>query len=390
MKHFIKYKIRNFIKYKIKNFINHETKKGLKTGDTMTKKENLIAMLRGEPYQEVPVEFNLCPELVETYHEKTGSDQNYMEYFQMPWRNVTDIAIDANPKQFLKYYPYGLKEGTHIDLWGIAHEPGSAAAKHMTRMRYPLDLAEDLEELKAFPFPDFSTGDASHQPKQVKAIHEEGLAAVGNMQTTIWETSWYIRGMENLMSDMICEPEMAAFIFDKVTEEAQIRARSFALAGVDIIYLGDDIGMQHTLMMSEELYCEWILPRLKRVIQTIRSVNPDILIFYHSCGYVTPFIPYLIEAGIDVLNPIQSECMDFQEIFRKYGGKIGFHGTIGTQTTMPFASPREVKETIKRLLDIAGNSGRLFLAPTHLLEPEVPWENILAYVEACRDYPLEF
>ena len=66
VKNFIKYKIRNFIKYKIKNFINHETKKGLKTGDTMTKKENLIAMLRGKPYQEVPVEFNLCPELVET------------------------------------------------------------------------------------------------------------------------------------------------------------------------------------------------------------------------------------------------------------------------------------------------------------------------------------
>lgn len=356
----------------------------------MTKRENLIAMLKGKPYQEVPVEFNLCPELVATYHEKTGSDLSYMEYFQMPWRYVDDIAIKENPEQFLKYYPYVLKEGSKIDVWGIAHEPGSAAAKHMTRMRYPLSLTEDLEEVKDYPFPDFAAGNASHQPEQVKAIHKQGLAAVGSMQVTIWETSWYIRGMENLMSDMICDPEMASFIFDKVTAQAQIRARSFALAGVDIIYLGDDIGMQHTQMMSEDLYCEWILPRLKNVIQTIRSVNPEIIIFYHSCGYVTPFIPYLIEAGIDVLNPIQSECMDFQEIFQKYGGKIGFHGTIGTQTTMPFASPQEVKGTAIHLLDIAGKTGRLFLAPTHMLEPEVAWENITAYVEACRNYTLQF
>lgn len=150
---------------------------------------------------------------------------------------------------------------------------------------------------------------------------------------------------------------------------------------MDIIYLGDDIRMQHTQIMSDELYCGWILPRLKKVIQTIRSVNPEIIIFYHSCGYVTPFIPYLIEAGIDVLNPIQSECMEFQEIFQKYGGKIGFHGTIGTQTTMPYASPLEVKATVIYIIppgkypDKRGvrqdrttswNHGKIFLLPASL------------------------
>lgn len=143
-------------------------------------------------------------------------------------------------------------------------------------------------------------------------------------------------------------------------------------------------------MMSEEMYCTWILPRLKKVIQTIRKVDPNIIIFYHSCGYVTPFIPYLIEAGIDILNPIQSECMDFKEIFAQYGGKIGFHGTIGTQTTMPFCTPQEVKETVKNNLDIAGSNGRLFVASTHMLEPEVPWENVLAYVDACKEYQVKF
>ena len=171
-----------------------------------------------------------------------------------------------------------------------------------------------------------------------------------------------------------------------VTELSMIRALSYAKAGVDVLFLGDDIGMQHSIMMSEELYCTWVKPRLKKIIDEVKKVNPDILIFYHSCGFIEPLIPHLIEAGIDVLNPIQSECMDFAEIYKKYGDKISFHGTIGTQTVMPKGTPEEVKEAVWRNLDIAGEKGGLFVAPTHMLEPEVPLENILAYVDACRTY----
>lgn len=352
----------------------------------MTKRENLLALLRREPYEEVPVDFNLCPDLVEIFKQKTNGRIDYPEYFGLPWRAVADIRLDYNPEDYRKFYPNSLKEGTTIDIWGVAHEPGSVAAKHMTYMHNPMREMEELEEIQSYPFPDFSKGDASHQKRQVDEIHARGLAANGSMQCTIWETAWYIRGMENLMVDMSCEPEIAAWILDKVTEQSIIRARSFANAGVDIIYLGDDIGMQHGPMMSRTMYQTWIKPRLKKVVDAIREINPEIIIFYHSCGTVTEFIPDLIECGIDVLNPIQSECMDFQEIYNKYGGKISFHGTIGTQTTMPFGTPEEVKEQVRKNLDIASKYGGLFVAPTHLLEPEVPWENIEAYVEACKEY----
>ena len=122
------------------------------------------------------------------------------------------------------------------------------------------------------------------------------------------------------------------------------------------------------------------------MIQTAKAVNPDILISYHSCGYVEPFIPELIEVGVDILNPIQPECMDFKDIFDKYKRQISFNGTIGTQKLMPFGTPEEVKKEVKRNLDIAGEKGGLFCCPTHLLEPEVPWENIEAYVNACNNY----
>ena len=103
-----------------------------------------------------------------------------------------------------------------------------------------------------------------------------------------------------------------------------------------------------------------------------------ILVFYHSCGYVLPFIGHLLDAGVDVLNPVQPECMDFAEVHARYGDRISFHGTIGTQTTMPFGTPDEVRRVVFTNLDIAGAKGGLLPAPTHLLEPEVPVENVIA------------
>jgi uroporphyrinogen decarboxylase len=139
-------------------------------------------------------------------------------------------------------------------------------------------------------------------------------------------------------------------------------------------------------MMSETLYDEWLKPRLRRVIDAARAYNPDIVIFYHSCGRVTELIPHLIDAGIDVLNPVQPECMDFLEIHDKYGDRLSFHGTIGTQSVMPFGTPEDVRREVFKNLEIAGRKGGLYVCPTHLLEPEVPLENVLAYIHACEDY----
>ena len=351
----------------------------------MTNRENFLSLLRRTGYESVPVEFSLCPFLMERMRKELGVE-DYQEYFQFPWRRVEDIKlVDHDVEQYRRFYMRPLAEGADIDTWGVGHEK-SPNSMHMTYMRHPLENAEDLEDFLDYPFPDYAHGDNSHQKKQVEEIKKRDLIALGDMQTTIWETAWYLRGMENLFCDMMAEEETAVFLFDKVLETSKIRARSYAEAGVDVLFFGDDIGMQHTIMMSEELYCSWIKPRLKELVDMVKEINPEILIFYHSCGFVEPFIPHLIEAGIDVLNPIQSECMDFKEICRKYGDRISFHGTIGTQTVMPFGTPQEVKKAVWDNLDAAGEKGGLFVAPTHILEPEVPLENILAYVEACRTY----
>lgn len=351
-----------------------------------SKRQDLISLYKRKGFKKAPIGFSLCPSLYETFKQKTG-EEDYEDYFEFPVRNIPDFIVEkTEPAVFKKYYDFELARGTEIDMWGVAHEPGSEAAKHMTRMRHPLANIDSLDQLKEYPFPDYKNADTRHQKEFVEKIHAKGLAAVGNMQCTVWETAWYMRSMEELMMDMQAEDDMAEFILDKVTDYACHRAAAFAHSGADMIFLGDDIGMQRQIMMSKEMYQTWLKPRLKKVIDTARKINPDVLILYHTCGFVTPLINDLIEAGIDVLNPVQPECMNFKEIHAEFGDRLSFNGTIGTQTTMPFGTPDDVKREVYRNLEIAGDKGGLYCVPTHLLEPEVPWENIIAYVEACKSF----
>lgn len=352
-----------------------------------TPRENLLRLLHRQGFDTIPVEFSLCPHLVETYRAREQSPLPYQEYFQMPWRSVRGLRPDQDDRtRFVPYHKEaGLDAATEIDEWGVGHR-ATPTSMHMTQMFCPLRSASSEEEIQAYPLPVYTKAGNPSLTKEVEEIKASGLAAVGNMQCTIWETSWYIRGMEELMMDMISEEPMAEIILDRITETSLARAKLYVQAGVDILFLGDDIGMQNSIMMSEALYTTWLKPRLKRIITEAKAINPNLLVFYHSCGYVEPFIPHLIDAGIDVLNPIQPECMDVEKLMKEYGSEISFHGTIGTQSVMPFGTPEEVRRTVERNLDFAGDQGGLFVAPTHLLEPEVPWENILAYIDACKNY----
>lgn len=354
----------------------------------MTRRENILSLYRRTGYEKAPVQFEFCPSLIDTFQERENSELSYDDYFGFSVKEVRD-GILQNPvddEVYKSYYDVPLKPGTTIDIYGVAHEPGSAAAKHMTYMRNPLKSCDSLQKMQEYPYPDFKHASYDHQAAEVAAIHAADKLAFGNVSNTIWEWAWYIRGMEELMMDMMTEDPMAEFILDKTMEISIKRAEQFAKAGCDYLLLGDDVGMQKSIMMSEQLYCTWLKPRLKKVIDHARKIKPDILIIYHSCGYVEPFIPHFIEAGVDILNPVQPECMDFKKIHQMYGDRLSFNGTLGTQTVMPFGTPDDVRRKVFENLEIAGDKGGLLCCPTHMLEPEVPWENILAYVKACEDF----
>lgn len=350
----------------------------------MTPRENLLSLLKRQGYEFINPEFSLCPHLNDVYIEREKTTLPYIEYFNMPWRHIGGLTqTDEDLTRFKKYHP-DLREGDVIDGWGVGHRK-TPTSMHMTLMLHPLENADSEEQFLEYPLPVYDRGLVEKIRLEVDEIHKKGLAAVGNMQCTIWEAAWYIRGMEALMMDMMSDEPIAEILLDRITAMSQSMAEIYAMAGVDILFVGDDVGMQQSVMMSDSLYCEWLKPRLSQVIGAAKKINPSLVVFYHSCGYVLPFIKHFIESGVDVLNPVQPECMPFEQVFAEYGGAISFHGAIGTQTVMPFGTPQEVRSEIKRCLNIAGSKGGLWPAPTHLLEPEVPWENVLAYVEECKN-----
>lgn len=209
--------------------------------------------------------------------------------------------------------------------------------------------------------------------------------ALGFLEMTNFEMAWYLRGMENLLVDLMEGSAFAAELLDRVTASREAHARRFVEAGIDVLMLGDDIATQVDMMLSPELWRRMIKPRLARVIDEARRVRSDLLILYHGDGNMRTVIPDLIEVGVDILNPVQPECLDPYEMKREFGKDLAFWGCVGTQTTQPFGTPASIRETCRRLIREVGKGGGLLLAPTHLIEPDVPWENIMAFVDAVRE-----
>ncbi|MBK9389295.1 MAG: hypothetical protein IPN68_03550 [Bacteroidetes bacterium] len=351
-----------------------------------TLRDDLVTALRRSGPTKVHVDYVFCPSQIENFRKLFGHD-DYETYFGLSHRKI-EIPVKKNYTDGQKHFPREiLPDSTVFDEYGIGHSKGSELAFHMTRMHHPLKGAS-VEEILKYPYPEVDLSRMPEFQNKIENIHSAGLAAFGFMQMTVFEASWYLRSMEDLMTDMLTESIEGTLLLDKITEFACAKAKEYALAGTDILSLGDDIGTQNSLMIDEPTWEKWLQPRLKKVIDTAREINPDILIFYHSCGFITPFIEKLIETGIDILNPIQPECMDFNEIYDRFGDRLSFWGTLGTQQLLPYGTKEEVRRIALSRLEKCGRRGGIVIGPTHMVEPEVPWENLIAITEAATEYEM--
>ncbi len=355
----------------------------------MTPRERVLTALSRQVPDRVPFELSygaFTPALMDTFVRETGA-LDPAEYWSFPVRSVS-FRTEPQHELWRRYAPYYSKElpvGTTISTFGVAESPGST--EHFVKFIHPLQGATTEHEMVEYPFPD--PADAAlhgHLKDAVNSLHARDLASQGELYCTLFETAWAIRGMHELLVDLLTDARLARILLDRLTAMRVVQARQYAEAGVDVLRLGDDIGMQSGMIMSAETWRHWLKPRLARIIQAAKEVKPDIHIFYHSDGDCRAVIPDLIEIGVTVLNPIQPECMEPAEIKAAFGDRLAFWGTIGTQTTMPFGTPEQVRATVKKRIMTVGKGGGLLIAPTHILEPEVPWDNIIAFVEAVSEY----
>ena len=352
----------------------------------MSLRDRFVKAMRREAEDHVPLSANLCPSQMDRFEKEYGH-RNVADEWGFPVRNVK-LGFQATCDDFSPWLGE-VNERTHVSEWGIGREsrPGSM---HFTHLLHPLQNAKSAQEIRDYPFPEAPGADAVAQAsEQCSPVHERGLAAMVATCPeggTIFWPAYKLRGMENFLCDLHLEPEIAAALLEKVTELCVEHVRLAASTGADVIFMADDLGTQRATYMSRADFCRWIKPRLAQVIAAAKKANPDILLHFHSDGAVQDFIPDLIEIGVDILNPVQPECMDPLTIKRTYGDRLSLSGCVGTQTTLPFGTPDEVRDTVRLYCEEIGAGGGLWIAPTHTVEPEVPWENITAFVETAKEY----
>jgi uroporphyrinogen decarboxylase len=354
----------------------------------MTSRERvLVAMRRREP-DRVPFDlsFDVSPAKLDEFRQRTGSTGTPEEYFGADTRMIR-LGPTCLARDFSSWLG-PLPPGGAVDEWGIGRRPTTSpdrAHAHLDGFVHPLREVGTATGILNYPFPDIDADYRYDAPRaEIKAVQEAGIAAVAMMECTIFETAWFLRGMEALLLDLADGSEAAGALLDAITARRVVQARRYAELGADVLSMGDDVGTQRGMLMSVRMWRAWLKPRLARVIAAAREVRPDVLVFYHSDGNMAAIIPDLIEICVDILNPVQPECMDPAELKRLYGDRLSFWGLIGTQSILPFGTPDEVAADVRLRVRTVGAGGGLFLAPTHVIEPEVPFENIVAFVDAVK------
>jgi len=275
-------------------------------------------------------------------------------------------------------------EDTYVDEWGMRRR---RTELYWEIVEYPLADAK-VDDLPYYPWPD------PHDPCRVEGLAEEArrlyeetdYALVADLLGGgIFEQALWLRGFERFMMDMVSDEAFAAALLD-ILLELYIEFYDVYLEAVgpyvQIVALGDDLGMQTGPLISPDLYRRLIKPRHKELYDFIHS-RTEAKILHHSCGSILPLVQDLIDVGVDILNPIQTsaEGMDPAVLKRKFGGQLVFHGGIDVQRILPFATPARVKDEVRRIIDVMGQGGGYILAPSHNIQADVPPENILAMYE---------
>lgn len=281
---------------------------------------------------------------------------------------------------------YYQTDGPYTDEWGVgwewvAYETPFGTGRYTEMVRHPLADARALDD---YVPPDPHRPQLYESPRQVIERYKDEYWIVGAVVTTVFETAWGLRGFEQLMIDLLSDPALAEAILDIPERYHLAAARRLTELGVDMIWVGDDVGAQHQMMISPAMWRRFFKPRMARFFEELRAINPELKIAYHSDGAIEPIIPDLIEIGLDVLNPIQPACMDPAALKRQYGDRLCFWGTIDEQKTLPFDTPQGVREEVRQRIETVGAGGGLILGPTHHVQLDTPLENFWAMVHEAR------
>jgi uroporphyrinogen decarboxylase len=278
------------------------------------------------------------------------------------------------------------------DEFGVVWSMPDKQQLYMDISFHPLAEAT-VEDIASYPFPDGS------DPSRFDGLREEVMnirentsyAVSTGIGGVVYETCWYLRGLERWFMDMLENPSFCEALLDKVLAFWLEYYTGFMKEIgdiIDVVMIGDDLAGQKGPLFSPEFYRSVVKPRQKMLVQHIKSLT-GAKIWYHSCGAVVEYIPDLMDNGIDILNPVQitAQGMDPKFLNENFGKELVFWGGgIDSQHVLPFVSPEEVKSNVRANMEAFKPGGGYVFNNVHNIQAGVPPENILAMYEAAYEY----
>ena len=276
-----------------------------------------------------------------------------------------------------------MRENEWADEWGIVwrHSVDGVGANPVG---HPIQDWSQLDDYLANQMPN------PHAPGRIAAalptLAKLGSRryCVGVVHNILFERLFALRGMENTLADFHTnEPEVRR-LCDALTEYVMELIQEWGKTDISAMFLTDDWGSQDALMISPMMWKRFFKEYYRRIFAEVHRWGKDVM--FHSCGSIASIIPDLIEAGVDILDPMQPGPLNLAEVARQFGGKVAFSGGIDDQRLEDY-SPQEVKDMVRRTIDILGRpyGNSYILAAANAILPSVPLENLQAMVEACHE-----
>jgi len=335
----------------------------------MNSKERLKETIRCRPTDRTPTHFRAEPETLEKIYQRTGK-RNYeqlLDYLDSDIRHV-DAVYPADKKY----------DGFYQNCWGERYVlKDSEYGPVRELVDGPLKDAKSLDEIKQFNFPTVDDLDYSGIAPFCDKHSDRGITYA---LADFWTRPSSVRGMENFLMDMMLHPEYCHFLSNYFTEfyvEDFRRAYSASGKRIDMFLVYTDLGTQHAPLISHKSFSEFVKPYIKRLAEVVHELGSSL--FFHSCGLVYPFIEGFIEAGVDVLDPIQpcSPLMQPENLHAQFGDKICFHGGIDVQGILATGTADDVRREVTRYENAFERKGYI-ISSSHFLQMDASVENIFA------------
>ena len=342
----------------------------------------------------VPIQFDLCRQLTEQFGREMGIEPDFaLSYYEdLTYRiSANEIRTKMGSDVVVvggtvarDFSPQVVEDDITTNEFGMHMKPSSL---YVEVAKCPLDEVETVSQIDEYPFPDpYAPGRFDKAKRDIEKYGQDYFV-IGDVEITLFEMAWHLTGLEKYLLAMIGPEPWVDRLNDRVEEWSTALALQLVRAGVDAIWLGEDLGSQTSTLISPKMWRNMFKWRHKRLIDKLKQENPDLIVIMHSDGAVAPLIDDFIEIGVDVFNPVQPNVpgSDPQELKDKFGDRICFFGGIDQQELLPGGNISEIREEMKKRLKIFGDDRGYLLAPAHILQTDVSSETVKEMIRAALE-----